>query len=152
MMLWSDNIRYVGLHCLAQMSAKSRDFMSGEVFFSEYSHLPSPRILESRFEMKERALAETIDNLTPSKSDAIIDGGNLSAMKSFSTLSRSVPVLLKGTSKSCLHLQDLNNNTKKVYSTWRRRNNIPQIEPPLFVSFLHTDQQCNRFRSLFFIL
>ena len=117
MMLWSDNIRYVGLHCLAQMSAKSRDFMSGEVFFSEYSHLPSPRILESRFEMKERALAETIDNLTPSKSDAIIDGGNLSAMKSFSTLSRSVPVLLKGTSKSCLHLQDLNNNTKKVYST-----------------------------------
>ncbi|PAV16900.1 hypothetical protein PNOK_0696400 [Pyrrhoderma noxium] len=55
------------------MSAKSQDFMSGEVFFTEYSHLPSPRILESRFKMKERALAETIDNLTSSKSGAIID-------------------------------------------------------------------------------
>ena len=117
MMLWSDNIRYAGLHFPAQMSAKSQDFMSGEVFFTEYSRLPSPRILESHFEMKERALAETIDNLTPSKSGAIIDEGILSAIKSFSTPSRNVPVLLKRTSKSCLRLQGLNNNTKKVYNT-----------------------------------
>ena len=69
--------------------------MSSEVFFTEYSYLPSPKILESRFnEMKKRALEEANNNSTPPKG-GVIDGGDLLAVKSFSTPPRDSPVILR---------------------------------------------------------
>ena len=69
--------------------------MSSEVFFTEYSYLPSPKILESRFnEIKKRAPEEANNNSTPPKGGTI-DGGDLLAVKSFSTPPRDSPVILR---------------------------------------------------------